>query len=338
MSCWGLRSRRVYGSWPTGHYPACEHAAEVDCVVPSLCATLLARQERGTDLPLVSSRGQRRNSAEERFRAGMSELAAMAQTMSGALSTIALRESLQAMATVDELTGVWNRRAFETEAERAVARHQRNGEPFVMAILDIDHFKQVNDDFGHDAGDRALRSVADALQVPGVRLGDFVGRLGGEEFGIFLTGLEPGGDRAALIAFADRTIRSTCSVGDRSVTASIGFVCSGVDGLLYQDLFKRADVALYRAKAQGRDRARELRGPRRLRGVFGGTEREFLSAHQRRRFVGKATAGRTVDQACELAMQTLLAGTRDQSSKSGRAPRLAITSGGPPNMASSAEH
>ena len=250
LSCWGLRSRRVYGSWPTGHYPACEHAAD-STASSHLCAPLFSLDKNVALICLSFPPRTTEELSEERFRAGMSQLAAMAQTMSGALSTIALRESLQALATVDELTGVWNRRAFQTEAERAVARHQRNGEPFVLAILDIDHFKQVNDDFGHDAGDSALRSVANALQA-GVRLGDFVGRLGGEEFGIFLTGLEPGGDRAALSRLLS-TIRNTCSVGDRSITASIGFVCSA-DGLLYQDLFKRADIALYRAKAQGRDR------------------------------------------------------------------------------------
>ncbi len=256
-SCWGLRSRRVYGSWPKGHYPACNHAAESTASF-HLCAPLFSLDKNVALICLSFPPEATEELSEERFRAGMSEFAAMAQTMSGALSTIALRESLQAMATVDELTGVWNRRAFETEAERAIARHQRNGEPFVMAILDIDHFKKINDDFGHDVGDRALRSVADVLQSQ-IRLGDFVGRLGGEEFGIFLTGLEPGGDRAALMRLLT-TIRSTCSVGDRSVTASIGFT-SGVDGLLYHDLFKRADVALYRAKAQGRDRVENYEDP-----------------------------------------------------------------------------
>jgi PleD family two-component response regulator len=126
--------------------------------------------------------------ADDTFEARMAQFVAMAQSVSGALSTIALRESLQRMALMDELTELSNRRAFELEVSRNIARHRRGGRAFALAIADVDHFKNVNDRHGHDVVDRVLKRVAEVLRQS-VREGDLVARVGGAEFALFLSDL-----------------------------------------------------------------------------------------------------------------------------------------------------
>jgi diguanylate cyclase (GGDEF)-like protein len=157
-------------------------------------------------------------------------------------------------ALLDPLTGVLNRRGFEAEAERILLRAARDGSPTALLMLDLDHFKAVNDNWGHLVGDVALQSVAKTVAEE-LRGGDVIGRLGGEEFAIALAGNRT--DQAAVLA--ERMRRAVAALAIRhgeclvELTVSIGVAAHrGVTSL--DKLMAHADAALYRAKAAGRNR------------------------------------------------------------------------------------
>jgi two-component system, cell cycle response regulator len=156
-----------------------------------------------------------------------------------------LQSELIRLASIDPLTGVFNRRAF---FERAGRVRQM---PFAAIMFDVDHFKDINDSCGHDVGDQVLRSIGcKASSQNGI-----VGRLGGEEFAIVLEGADLEG--AAAFAEDLRTrlgeLSFTTTHGKRSVTCSLG-VAEARPGENIDQLLKRADAALYEAKDMGRDR------------------------------------------------------------------------------------
>lgn len=166
---------------------------------------------------------------------------------------------LERLATVDGLTGVLNRRAWLAKANTELSVSQRYGHPVAVVMLDLDHFKQINDNRGHDAGDRALQFVAEALRSA-VRAGDVVGRYGGEEFCVLMSHA----DQAAANAFDQRLRNQLAEAGlaelgfELSYSAGIAMPTSPLDTL--DALLKRADVTLYRAKAQGRARTLDSGG------------------------------------------------------------------------------
>ena len=162
--------------------------------------------------------------------------------------------ALQRQALEDPLTGLRNRRALMTELEREVQVAQRYGSPLSLVMLDLDHFKRINDGFGHAAGDAVLCGVA-ALLRQGLRQVDLAARLGGEEFVVLLPGTAHAGALrvaeglrqriAAATHLADgQALQATASLG----VASFGPACAGAEALLGV-----ADAALYRAKAAGRN-------------------------------------------------------------------------------------
>lgn len=163
-------------------------------------------------------------------------------------------------AFTDGLTGALTRRRFLELATTEMARAQRHREPLALLMLDLDHFKQVNDRFGHAGGDEVLRAfVAGARQV--VRASDLLGRLGGEEFAVLL----PHTDTAGAMAMAERlrlqwrAAPVTLAGESASFTVSIGVaVWDATDGAppSLDDLMRTADGALYRAKREGRDAVR----------------------------------------------------------------------------------
>jgi diguanylate cyclase (GGDEF)-like protein len=191
----------------------------------------------------------RTGSRIERRRVGVAEQAvAHAAT---AFARVALLEHLQASALTDGLTGVANRRAFDAAFERELAVAARAGAPVAVLIIDLDHFKQLNDTYGHQAGDDVLRGVGAALRSC-VRPGDVAARYGGEEFALVLPGATV--DQAVAVARRLRTVLREVEA-PRPVTASLGIACQHGAGLSAAELLATADTALYAAKAGGRDRA-----------------------------------------------------------------------------------
>jgi diguanylate cyclase (GGDEF)-like protein len=158
-------------------------------------------------------------------------------------------------AMVDPLTGIANRRSFLQDAAQLAKRHGANPRPTAVLLIDLDHFKSINDRFGHAIGDRALEIFADAARQS-VRSSDLLGRLGGEEFAAVLN--DTTRDKAVAVAERIREgfAKASQDVGGRPVcaTVSIGLVHSQDAPLDVAELLAQADQALYFAKENGRNR------------------------------------------------------------------------------------
>ena len=168
--------------------------------------------------------------------------------------TRALQERLDALAHRDPLTGLPNRRLFEDRLEIALAQAHRYRQRVGLIFIDLDRFKQVNDGFGHAAGDELLRGVAERLGQC-VREGDTVARLGGDEFTLLLPGIHHAEDLAAISRKLVEALREPYRIGGREVrvTASGGISLYPEDGEESEALLRCADTAMYRAKERGRD-------------------------------------------------------------------------------------
>jgi diguanylate cyclase (GGDEF)-like protein len=156
-------------------------------------------------------------------------------------------------ASVDPLTGMLNRRGFAEACSRVIDREAKAGRPVTVMIFDIDHFKSINDRFGHPAGDEILKLFATVV-INNVRISDLSGRVGGEEFAALLPcSLEEGVIVAERVREAFETSGITCEEGAVDTTVSIG-VAGGPAGTELEVLLAAADTALYQAKRSGRNR------------------------------------------------------------------------------------
>ncbi|ADC72829.1 diguanylate cyclase [Thioalkalivibrio sp. K90mix] len=206
---------------------------------------------------LILMRGRRFSDAEQQQIEALLGLAAPA--LHNAHRFRRLMSNLES----DELTGLGNRRAFEIQGAKWLADCRRQDRPLSVLAIDLDHFKRINDDYGHAVGDELLRRVADTLRAA-TRQSDLLVRMGGEEFLAVL----PGADLACAMECAERirtaiaNIRATATADDASalqsegmvkVTASIGVASVGRSTTL-QALYQKADEALYAAKQSGRNR------------------------------------------------------------------------------------
>jgi diguanylate cyclase len=184
----------------------------------------------------------------EQMRARIVELEGEAKRLHGQL------KDEQKLSTLDALTQIPNRLAYESRIDEEIKRWQRFKQPTCIAVWDVDHFKRINDTYGHRAGDRVLRTVAECL-AGRVRSTDFIARYGGEEF----VGIFPGTTLEAAVRLMDELRLAVTKIGFHfrgtpiSITAS-----SGITALLPGDspgaAFDRADKALYQAKESGRNR------------------------------------------------------------------------------------
>lgn len=165
-----------------------------------------------------------------------------------------LQDALMLQATTDPLTGLNNRRQYERLFSQELARAERKNQELALCIIDLDHFKKVNDTWGHSAGDTVLKTVADLCR-DNFRNIDIIGRLGGEEFVVLL----PDTDLRTAEHIANRFIKALADtpilIGERSIqlTATAGVVARLPDETSLESLVQRADAAMYRGKALGRN-------------------------------------------------------------------------------------
>ncbi len=165
-----------------------------------------------------------------------------------------MNRKLEKLAITDDLTGLFNRRQAMLRLEEQWSMSDRYRRPLAVAMVDIDHFKKINDTFGHDAGDIILRGIAASLKEC-VRTTDAVARIGGEEFLLIL----PYQTTEEAIVCAERCRRAVAAARfqfggcDASVTISLGLASRRADMPQCADLLKEADQALYAAKEAGRN-------------------------------------------------------------------------------------
>jgi diguanylate cyclase (GGDEF)-like protein len=167
-----------------------------------------------------------------------------------------LKETLRAQAIRDPLTDLYNRRYLDETLVRELSRVQRKGAPLALVMVDVDHFKKLNDSAGHQAGDEVLKQVAHVL-MNGVRREDVACRYGGEEFVLILPELGADGalERAERLRAQIEALPEEIAghkVG--RITASFGVACAPGDGASSEGLLAAADAALYAAKRAGRNR------------------------------------------------------------------------------------
>lgn len=254
--CWAMRRGRLHRS-DSQSARRCTHF-EPAAKETAFCIPLMAQGEAFGALILVetASVSQPLQSGEETLRRVQQIGTALAEQVALALANLKLRDALRNQAIRDPLTGLFNRRYMEETLERELLRGSRWGRQVSVVMLDLDHFKHYNDDFGHDAGDSVLRSLGELLRNQ-TRGDDVACRYGGEEFVIIMpeAPLDTARQRAEQIRdeVAHLLPRYQGALLD-PITVSIGVACSGPSLTDAATLLKTADTALYQAKASGRDR------------------------------------------------------------------------------------
>jgi diguanylate cyclase (GGDEF)-like protein len=219
--------------------------------VPSLLVLPLVLHDRALGTLILGAK--RRHAFGEAVRPTLEVLASHLAT---SLSNARMIAQLEKMATTDGLTGLLNKRAMFDDAERKVAAAARFGRALSVLIVDIDHFKKVNDTYGHDVGDTVIRGVGDVLRRH-KRNTDVVSRFGGEEF----VALCEQTDAKGAMLLAERIREELAKIvfhtpmGTLSVTCSIGVATFPDAGQSWEALFKSADEALYVSKRSGRNRS-----------------------------------------------------------------------------------
>lgn len=257
QDCWAMRRGEAHCVRDADGEPPCAHVGQIERALPFVCVPLMWQGRllgllHLQHLPKVATGSDRGVSADP-----AAALATMvAEDLSFTLADLSLRETLREQSIRDSLTGLFNRRFVEEFLVRELARAGRRPHPLSLVVLDIDHFKQINDTFGHIAGDMVLRKIGLVLQAH-VRMSDVACRVGGEEFALVFAELPlpVAVQRAEDIRQALRKMPLTYE--DRvldPITASFGVAAYPEHGRTAEALFRAADQALYEAKRAGRDR------------------------------------------------------------------------------------
>lgn len=250
--CWALRRGQEHIAGPGMLTPRCNHITE-NGGRGYVCMPLAAQGETLGILHLCEpNAAERPQWLSERQQV----LRGVVDTLALALANLRLRETLRQQSIRDPNTGLYNRRYLEETSSRELRRLQRSGQPMAVIMLDVDHFKQFNDTFGHEAGDLVLKQVAAAL-LDHARDSDVVSRYGGEEFALMLPGtsLADAAERAEALRKAIKQLHLAHrgrTLG--TITASFGVSAFPELGASWVEIVNAADRSLYQAKADGRDR------------------------------------------------------------------------------------
>lgn len=247
-SCWALRTGHPHLVLEGDSTAPCAHAKGVKNTY--LCVPILAQGETlgvmnlqaTADVPLLES-------------SDLSIKTTFAGQVGLSIANIRLREALRIQSVRDALTGLYNRRYLEEVLEREVRRAARAAQSLGILMIDLDHFKNFNDTYGHDAGDAVLRETGQFL-VKGIRAEDFVCRFGGEEFVVILPTADMEASRGRAERLCQKMRELTVMHQGKSlgmVTISIGVAAFPLHGMSPKELMAAADAALYEAKRSGRN-------------------------------------------------------------------------------------
>ena len=245
--CWALRRGRPHVVANHQRALRCNHTSMVDNESQTLCLPLIAQGETVGLLHLNAQHGYSLSGSQHQLAQMVAEQLALA------IANLQLRETLQQQSIRDSLTGLFNRRYLEETLNQEIVRSQRSGKPIAVIMIDVDHFKNLNDSYGHDAGDHVLQLIAGLIKDR-IRGSDVAARYGGEELTLILPEmpLEIAQNRAEEIrnAIAQAHIIHR---GQRinNVSASFGVAMFPQHGSTGASVLQSADAALYRAKAGG---------------------------------------------------------------------------------------
>ncbi len=253
-SCWALRKGRPHVVEPGNFSMLCSHFDPASAA-SHICVPMVAQGE-SLGVLSVTDPGLPAGEVDPRKLQRLQEVATnLAEQISLAFANLMLRDTLKRQSVRDPLTNLFNRRHMEEALQRELLRAARNQTPLALLMADIDHFKQFNDAFGHEAGDIVLRDLG-CLLATEVRGGDIACRYGGEEFLLILadTSLETANERAGKLREQVRNLQVRYR-GEtlRRITLSIGLAGFPQHGTTLSQILTAADRALYQAKAAGRD-------------------------------------------------------------------------------------
>lgn len=246
--CWALRTGHPHLVYADESTARCKHAAELSC--SHLCIPILAQGETLGILHL-----QKKQNAARLDPAELSFRMTFAGQIGLSIANIKLRDALRTQSIRDALTGLYNRRYLEEILEREIRRSARAQQHLGIIVIDLDHFKNFNDAYGHDAGDAVLRETG-LLLTKCIRAEDFVCRYGGEEFVVILptANLEAAQARAENLRVKMRKMTILYQGNSMGmVTISAGVAAFPDHGATPKELMASGDAALYRAKRNGRD-------------------------------------------------------------------------------------
>ncbi|HTV60422.1 MAG TPA: diguanylate cyclase [Verrucomicrobiae bacterium] len=256
--CWGFRRGQAHWSDHPGGGVVCGHLK--DPVEASyLCVPMISGNKTAGVLHLQIDRGEREREMPG-FESMMQGMERLAVTASGqialAMASLRLKEELQSLSIRDPLTGLFNRRVLEESLQREIKRAHRKGQHVSLVFIDLDHFKQFNDTFGHAAGDEVLIRMAHLFQSY-YRSEDVVCRFGGEEFAVILPEAQPGDAVARAEGLREEAGKLVIRHEGRElgrVTLSIGIAAFPDHAAAPEELLRAADESLYRSKTTGRNR------------------------------------------------------------------------------------
>jgi diguanylate cyclase (GGDEF)-like protein len=221
----------------------------LDSEMPCLAAPLLDAQGARIGIVALTSRRRPAYTAED---------GAFLRTVIGhaslAIQNATMYEFIDTLSRIDPLTGLANRREFDRLLLQEVARSRQSGQSFSLIMADLDHFKQVNDRFGHQEGDRALQQIGRLIQLVAKRAADAAFRIGGEEFAVLMGNTDKTGAVGLSETLRGVTEGARFLPTGEAVTISLGVATFPGDGQDAASLIAAADRALYRAKAGGRNR------------------------------------------------------------------------------------
>jgi diguanylate cyclase (GGDEF)-like protein len=257
--CWALRRGQAYRAGVTGSELRCAHAhPDAEAGAGYCCVPMTAQGNVLGLLHLAFAPGVGAPEGEERYRlAGV-----LADQLGVVLANLKLRDALRDQSIRDHLTGLHNRRFLEESLERELARARRLHGRFAVCMLDADHFKRINDRYGHETGDAVLAALGKAIR-DSCRRNDLACRYGGEEFTVVLS--DAGAEAARQ--WGERLLAKVRKLELRSGETRIGPITMSAGLAFYPDhgedaetLLQAADTALYEAKRSGRDRCLVYRG------------------------------------------------------------------------------